>query len=825
MSLDDLPLRSTPSPPAPPSAPDSEHSARRAPASPTPKPRFRWYLASLALLPLAAIAGGAVASFISMPEVDELDSFQPGLITTLVDRDGVRYESYARERRVLLRESELPELLKQAIVAVEDAHFYRHGGVDLLGVLGAAIDNAKAGRIVRGAGTLTMQLARELFLTRERDFRRKVGEALLAVEIEKRYSKEQILTLYANLVNVGHGHYGMESGARYYFNKSVADLTVGEAATLAGIPQRPADYSPYRNPDLVTKRRNKVLRRMFEEGFIDKATYDGAVAEPLLVVQRAASKDRTSEAYFAEDVRRHLERTYGADALYDEGLVVETTLDQRIQASADEALRDGLVLLDRRRGWRGPTQKLPESVNPDTTRLPSWTDEPLRVGPWYEGVVVAVTSKSATVRIGAESRELTPAGVAWTRKPLTQLARGDVAWFRLIPDEKDDQAEPVLTLAQEPEVEGAVIVLESATGAIRAMVGGFDFERSKFNRATQAARQVGSAYKPFVYAAAFENGYTAADTLFDAPVAFPGADARASYSPRNYSRRYYGIITLRRSLEQSVNVAAVKLQDLVGVDAVIDVSRRCGITSELPAFPSLALGSADLIPMEVATAYASIANLGVRVEPWLIEKVTTADGRVLERHSPRATRALDPPVAYVLTKVLQGVTQRGTAATLRRLDLDLAGKTGTTNEYSDAWFVGFTPRYTILTWVGHDRTRSLGRGMTGATAALPIWTAIVEKGLEAGWLATGERFIKPAGVTEATIEADTGLLPGEGASQLLLETFVAGTEPSQISNEQWAHIVNLPWFQQRAFYLPKERERMPEHIEDWGPIREAWAAR
>jgi penicillin-binding protein 1A len=822
VSVDDLPLR-----------PDPEPVSTKTPPPQTKVPpkasrkRRGWYVASLALLPLSAIAGAALASFISMPEVAELESYQPGLITTLADRDGVRFESYARERRVLLTEGELPEVLKQAIVAVEDAHFYRHGGVDLLGVMGAAIDNLKAGRIVRGAGTLTMQLARELFLTRERDFSRKASEALLAVEIEKRYSKEQILTLYANLVNVGHGHYGMEAGARYYFNKSVGDLTLAEAATLAGIPQRPADYSPYRNPDLVTKRRNKVLRRMFEENFIDQATYDAAVAEPLLVAQRTASKDRPVGAYFAEEVRRHLERSYGADVLYDQGLQVETTLDRRIQESAELALRDGLVRLDQRRGWRGPTQKLPETIDPDTTRLPSWTPGALEVGAWYEGVVTKVDAASATIRIGDETVELDKSGIAWTRKSSVKdvLARGDVAWFRLLPHPKDEAAPPVLTLAQEPELEGAAIVLESATGAVRGMVGGFDFEKSKFNRATQAARQVGSAFKPFVFASAFENGYTAADTIFDAPVAFAGADAKASYSPRNYYRRYYGIITLRRSLELSVNVAAVKLQDLVGVDAVIDVARRCGITANLPAFPSLALGASDIVPMELATAYAAIANLGVRVEPWFVERVTTPDGRVLERHSPRAAKALDPPVAYVLTRVLQGVTQRGTAGSLRRLELDLAGKTGTTNDYSDAWFVGFTPKYTILTWVGYDRKRSLGRGMTGAEAALPIWTELVEAGLEQGWIAKGEQFSRPAGVTEVTIEADTGLLPGESSAQLLRESFVAGTEPSQISTEQWRRIMSLPWFQQRPFYLPKENERMPEDIEDWSLIRAAWADR
>lgn len=788
-------------------------------------------LASLLLVPISALAGAAAASFISMPEVDALDQFQPGLITTVMDRSGERFESYARERRVMLTEGQLPDLLKHAIVAVEDSHFYQHGGVDLVGVLGAAVDNLKAGRIVRGAGTLTMQLARELFLTRERDFGRKVSEAFLAVEIEKRYSKDQILTLYANLVNVGHGHYGMEAGARYFFNKSVGALSLAEAATLAGIPQRPADYSPYRNPDLVVKRRNKVLRRMFEEQFIDEAAYNAAIAEPLLVVDRSASRERPIGPYFAEDVRRHLERTYGADALYEQGLRVETTLDRQIQAAAEDSLRAGLVRLDHRKGWRGPKQKLPATSDPSTTVLPSWDKNPLEVGPWYEGIVVESNPQRAVVRIGDETLELLAKGIAWTRKraPSELLAAGDVAWFRLaLPEEKEKEkaAGPAyLVLEQEPELEGAVVVLESATGAVRAMVGGYDFERSKFNRITQAARQVGSSFKPFVYAAAFENGYTPADTLFDAPIALPGADGRASYSPLNYYRRYYGIITLRRALEASVNVTAVKLQHLVGTAAVVDVAKRCGISSELPPYPSLSLGAADLVPMELAKAYAAFANLGVAVDPWLVERVTTANGHVLERHLPRATRALDAPVAYTLTKVLQGVTQRGTAASLARLDIDLAGKTGTTNDYSDAWFAGYTPRYTILTWVGYDRKRSLGRNMTGAEAALPIWADIIERGLEDGWLQVGERFAKPAGVSELMVDAASGLLPGEGSSKVIPETFVSGTEPTQTYTEQWAQIMQLPWFQQRPFYIPKEGEAMPEDIQDWSLIREAWAAR
>jgi len=353
------------------------------------------------------------------------------------------------------------------------------------------------------------------------------------------------------------------------------------------------------------------------------------------------------------------------------------------------------------------------------------------------------------------------------------------------------------------------VVLESATGAIRAMVGGWDFVRNQFNRVTQAHRQVGSAFKPFVYGAALEMGFTPADTVFDAPTAFLGADAQLSYVPRNYYRQYYGILTLRRALELSINVASVKLLDMIGVDRVIDFARRCGIESDLPPYPSLALGTADLTPLEMASAYSAIANHGTRVDPYLIERVAAADGRQLERHQTNTHAAMDPRAAYVLTQMLAGVVDRGTGVKLAALDLDLAGKTGTTDDYSDAWFIGFSPRYTMLSWVGYDVKRSIGRKMTGAEAALPIWKSLAEAGIADGWLTAGDRFTPPAGVVNRPVEYLTGLLPGPGEERVIDETFVAGTEPAQQYEPRWALIMSLPWYQQRPFYIPKEGEKMP----------------
>ena len=357
---------------------------------------------------------------------------------------------------------------------------------------------------------------------------------------------------------------------------------------------------------------------------------------------------------------------------------------------------------------------------------------------------------------------------------------------------------------------------------MRALVGGWSFERSKFNRAVQASRQLGSAFKPFVWGAALEVGFTPADTLFDGPVAFPGGGGRPPYSPRNHSREYFGITTLRRALERSINVTAVKLLDLVGVDRVIEFANRLGVTSPLPPVLSLALGSADVVPMEVAAAYAAIANQGVWVEPYFIDSVADSRGALLERARPRALRSLSPQVAYVLTHLLEGVVDRGTAASISGLDIDLAGKTGTTDQYSDAWFVGFTPRYTLLVWVGHDVKRSIGRQMTGTRVALPIWADLIEDGLENGWLTEGERFTPPPGVVLQPVELTSGLLPGPGAAAIVEEAFLAGTQPVQTYTPEWGQVLERPWYLQRPHYLPKAGERMPEDVEDWQAVMEAW---
>lgn len=780
---------------------------------------------------MAAAAGVGVATSIRRPEVAELDSFVPRLVTEVSDRHGQVVRTYSRENRIMLREGEIPEVLQQAIMATEDANFMQHGGIDLKGVARAAVTNFKAGRIKEGASTITMQLARALFsLTREQKWWRKVEEAFLAVELEKNYSKQQILTMYANMVNLGHGNYGMEAASQSYFSKSARDLDLAEAATLAGIPQRPNHFSVHRRPDEVVQRRNWVLKRMLDEGYVTQADYEAAVAKPLLVSSRRQEKQLGP--YFTEEVRRHLIETYGATELYDRGLHVATTLDPAIQEAAEVAVHNKLVAIDRSKGWRGVTGQI-DAEDLSEVALPSWGETDVEPGQWFEGLVIAADAKSARVRYRNATYTLNREGYSWTRQKRADrlLKPGNVAWFRLdIGDDSDENgradSEPVLHLEQEPELEAAALVLESSSGAIRAMVGGWSFERNEFNRAIQARRQVGSAFKPFVFGAALENGFTAADTLFDGPAVFTGASENDLYSPRNYYRRYYGIVTLRTSIEKSVNVASVKLMEMVGVDRVIDFARRCGIQGDLPPYPSLALGSADLSPLELAASYAAIVNGGIYVEPYTIERIEGRNGRSIFEHFPRAGKAMEPEIAYVLTKMLQGVSQRGTAAgELARLPIETGGKTGTTNGYTDAWFVGFTPRYTLLTWVGYDKKRNIGRGMTGARAALPIWSDLVRRGLDDGWLREGETFERPPGITTAIIEPSSGLLWAPGGKSKLEEVFVDGTAPEVKFNDEWARIMTMPWYLQEPFYLPKEGEMMPGQIADWSAVRKVWGKR
>jgi len=807
---------------------DQPHDRRR-PAPGVRRRRrhwLRWTWPLLVALVAGTGVGVSVAALIHVPQVGALANFTPNLVTQLFAVDGSVFASFARERRMMLKEGEIPPLVEQALLASEDSNFFRHGGIDAMGIARAALDDLRAGRMKEGGSTISMQLARTLFLTRERKWRRKIEESLVAVELEKSFSKQQIITLYLNLVNLGHGNYGIEAASRYYFGKPAKADTLAEAATLIGIIPAPSRYSPYREPDLVLRQRNRVLRRMLENRFVTADTYEKAAAQPLLVTSQ--QPEESFAPFFGEEVRKYLEAAYGANMLYEGGLQLQTTLDPRIQRAAEQSIRAGLLHVDHRRGWAGPIGQLDDNAIEQQTLPAAFALGRPVPGRWYQGIVLSADRAAARVRIGRQEFSLEGKGMAWTGHlhPGDLLRRGMVAWFRFEPVEpkaakaaragrkapSPPPAEPAmqLLLEQQPRMEAAGVVIESRTGAIRAMVGGWDFARNRFNRITQAHRQAGSSFKPFVYGAALEQGWTPADTLLDAPTGFIGADGKLSYWPQNYYHKHYGIVTLRRALEQSINVPTVKLLDLVGGAKVVSFAHRCGIRTPLPTWPSIALGSADLVPLELAASYAAIANQGTHIEPYMIERISSPDGQVIEQHFPTAYTSSDPAVAYVLTHMLEGVIDRGTAYAINDLPLDLAGKTGTTDDFTDAWFVGFTPRYTILTWIGYDLKRSLGQGMSGAVAALPMWRGIVEDGLKNGWIQKGETFAPPPGVVFRDVDYYSGLLAGQGSPKIVKEAFVAGTEPAREYSARWSTITTLPWYQQRPFYIPKEGEKMPQ---------------
>lgn len=799
---------------------------------------WRW-LTPVAVTPLAGILlGVGVAAVIDLPQVETVAELTPSQITRLTDRDGERFRSYSVEKRILLAEGEVPETFTRVLLAAEDRNFYSHAGFDIIGVFRAVLQNWQRGERFSGASTITMQVARMLFLDRAKVWRRKIRETLLAVELEKRLSKQQILTLYCNLTYFGHGNYGVESASRYYFGKPSAELTYTEAATLVAIVPSPSVWTPYLRPEIVRTRRDGILRMLGERGVMTRDEAVEAAETPLDVVTQR--DPRPVAPYFAEKVRVDLYRSYGQKGLYERGLQVQTTLDQRMQNAAERALRGGLVRIDRLRGYRGAVARVNQDdlTAPDLAEsfggvLARWVGFEPEAGAWVPGVVLQRGRENAEIRVGEHRFMLEPPGYEWTRRDSPPLRKGDIAWFELRSvedaasvEEGTDQARFALELVQEPRIEGAVLLLESATGAVRAMVGGWDYERSEFNRALQARRQIGSLFKPFVFGAAFEHGFTPADTLFDAPAVFLGADNQLNYSPRNFYREYLGILTLRRALERSVNVTSVKLHDIVGAERVVDFAHRAGIRSPLLPYPSLALGAADLTVLEVATSYATIANLGVHVEPYFVERVTTRDGRELEAHVPRASTVVTPEVAYLLTHVLSGVVQRGTAQSARALGLAaVAGKTGTTDGFTDAWFAGFTPRYTLVVWVGYDQQRRIGRNMTGAVAALPIWNEVLRLGIEEGWVDPALTFTRPNQVRLRQVEYYSGLLPARrrAGQRVIEEAFIAGTEPVLSFDPGTRAVYDLPWYQQRALYgEPKAGENMPEDVADWTPIMRGW---
>jgi penicillin-binding protein 1A len=688
---------------------------------------------AFALLLLGSIALGALAGTLfvyssDLPQIRALEDFRPEIVTELYADDGQIVGSFALQRRILLAYEQIPQALKDAILTTEDQHFEQHWGVDFTRVAGAAWRNLLAHRVVEGASTVTMQLAGTLFLDRsDRRMGRKIQEALLAINIERHYTKQQIFTMYCNQIYLSHGNYGFEAASEYYFGKPVGKLTVPEAALLAGMIRGPS-YSPILHAQRALARRNIVLDRMARAGKITDAQSRQGIALPLGL--HVAAPHNALAPYFVEEIRKYLEGTYGTETVHERGLRVYTTLNVDTQRAANQAVRDGLHAYDRRHGWRG---KLDNILRDHRDTLESYEDDdwrwPINNGDYVTGLVTAVDNKAATIKVGPYRALLTQPDFAWTghRSPKEILAIGDLAQVGI----KDINGVVAhVQLEQNVGPQAALVAIDNPSGEIRAMVGGYSFDESKFNRATQAQRQVGSSFKIYVYSAAVERGFTPFDTILDAP--FTTMSGGQPYSPHNYDEKFEGMITLRRALEGSRNVPAVKLAEKIGMNSVIDMARRFGITSALPPYLPVTLGAADLNLLEHTSAFTVFPDDGVRIDPHMIRRVTSYDGALLEQAHPAVHDVVEPDVARTMTAMLEDVVQFGTGMPARALGRPAGGKTGTTNDFTDAWFIGFTPQLTAGVWVGYDdRAVSLGKPETGAIAALPIWLEFM-KGALAG---------------------------------------------------------------------------------------------
>ena len=729
-----------------------------------------------ALFAIAAVGGaltGLVLAFQrDLPLIQELENYEPSVITQVFGDDGSVIAEFAVEKRVVISYDDVPEHLRLAFVASEDKRFWKHYGVDPAGILRAIWDNLLAGEIVSGASTITQQVSRMLFLTREETVSRKLKEAILAFKIERSYTKEEILTFYCNLLHFGHGLYGVEAAAEYYFGKTARELRVEEAAMIVGIAPSPGRYSPFVNPESAVKRRDIVLRRMEEEGFLTPEEYENARNLPLEFRHRGPSGNIAP--YFVEEVRQYLERKYGATRIYRGGLRVTTTLHRATQEAANRAIDKGLRELDKRQGWRGPSGNVlrDTDLSIQEYHADDWL-EPFTPGQVTTGLVLE-QGRKPVIRIGRFSASVDPESAAWTGKALVEaLAVGDIGQFEIVEVDPDTLTMKV-KLDQEPLADGALLALESRTGQIKAMVGGFDFERSKFNRATQARRQPGSAFKPFAAGAAIEEGYTATSLILDEPVRYVDPHVAEAYEPKNYDMKYEGWVTLRHMVEASRNVPAVRLTQQLGPQKVADYARRLGLEGPIPPYLSITLGAAEATLQEMVSAYSAFANQGIRMQPYLITKVTDRDGNVLEEAFPKAASAIRADSAYIVTNILRGVVQRGTAASASRLGRPLAGKTGTTNDYTDAWFIGYDPTLVAGTWMGFDQKVPLGDRETGTRAALAPWIAFMGEVLADKPI---EDFPVPSNIVFVPVDRKTGYPASGEDPRLLLEAFISGTEP------------------------------------------------
>ena len=663
---------------------------------------------------------------VSIPQMAELERYRPDTTTELYDIHGKVFGSFALERRIVVPYSEFPPVLRQAIFSIEDKNFETNGGINFVRVIGAAYADLHSDKRAQGASTITMQLTRNLFLSTEKTYGRKLQEIFLALQIERHFTKQQIFTLYANQIYLGRGTYGFEAGSEYYFSKHARDLTLPEAAVLAALPKGPEEFSPVRHPDRALKRRNLVIQEMLNDHKISQQQAEAAMAAPLGLHLEPPSN--TEAPYFVEEVRRQLEREYGVDEVHGAGLRVYTTLDLDLQRAAEKAVLDNVATYERRHGWKGNLQNiLRDGQDLATYKHADWT-QPIAEGAYFHALVTEVSPTKLAVRIGSQNATMTYPDWAWTgRARANEIAKpGDVVYVKVTSAAPGEALHVVLE--QDSGVQSSLMAIDNANGEVLAMVGGRDFALSQFNRATQAERQVGSSFKPYVYTAAMEAGMKPYDTVLDTPTTF--FTASGPYTPHDYERgEWSGSMTLIDAFAQSRNIPALRIADKIGIKNVIAVAHRFGVTSDIPAYLPVAIGSADLTLAEQVGSYSVFPNDGIRIQPHYIRKVAQADGLPLEQKTPEVREVISVDIAREMMVLLQAVVQHGTAAAASSMNHALGGKTGTTNDYTDAWFIGFSPSITCGTWIGFDDRRSLGEKETGAKAALPTWMQFMKVAL------------------------------------------------------------------------------------------------
>lgn len=753
--------------------------------------RSVWKILLLIVLGLAGLGVGAIGGTVlylnqDLPPMTGLRDYQPSLVTRVYSADKQVVGQFFVERRILVPLDQIPKHVVNAIIAVEDARFFEHRGLDFVGIGRAMMTNIISGKIRQGASTITQQLARSLFLSPKRDLDRKLREALLALKMEGILGKEQILELYLNQIYFGHGAYGLQAAAQTYFGKDISEVTLPEAAFLAGLPKGPSDYSPYLHPESAKRRQGTVLKRMAEEGFITAAEQSHAAGQ--LVNFRRLTRDEPAP-YFVERVRQQLVATYGETMVYKGGLQVYTTLSLPAQVAATRAVEEGLRQLDKRQGYRGPLRRAgaagASSAGGQNALLGTG---PLHEGDIVEAVITKISKEGLTVQVRELTGKIAAQDLQWARRQPRNVSPKDATDMPAKTPvdllKVDDLIEvgvkkvghPLqFTLEQTPLVEGALLSLDPRTGAVVAMVGGYDFRRSEYNRTVLARRQPGSAFKPIIYATAVNQGLSPGTPIIDSAVVYNEQDPEMIWKPENYDHKFYGQITLRDALAHSRNAATVRLLEKIGIRHVLDFAKELGITSSLATDLSLALGSSGVTLQELTGAYGTFLSQGIRLEPYLIESVTDANGTTLENHVPQPREVVSKETAFLITNMMEDVVQKGTAQAARGMGRPLAGKTGTTNDFTDAWFIGGAPNLVTGVWVGFDEMKPLGEKETGAQAALPIWMAYMKTALKRLPVAP---FPVPEGVVFAEIDPASGLLTPDGEKGVF-EVFLKGTEPTR----------------------------------------------